>query len=157
MTCGETACMTRAALGVCGTYNCRCPASGEGFPGSSADKESAHNAGDPSLTPGLGRAPGEGISYPLQYSWASLAAQTVKNLSAMWATWVKSLGWENSMEEGMATHSRILARRIPMDREVWWVTVFVISESDTTERLSTARVFLFPSYCYCVAISFSNA
>ena len=60
----------------------------------------------------------EGIlKYPLQYSWASLAAQTVKNLSAMWATWVKSLGWENSMEEGMATHSSILAWRIPWREE----------------------------------------
>ena len=49
--------------------------------------------------------------------WASLAAQTVKNLSAMWATWVKSLGWENSMEEGMATHSSILAWRIPWTEE----------------------------------------
>ena len=56
----------------------------------------------------------EGIlNYPLQYSWASLVAQTVKNPSAMWATWVKSLGWENSVEEGMATHSSILAWRIP--------------------------------------------
>ena len=64
----------------------------------------------------------------------------VKNPPTMQETWVRSLGWEDPLEEGMATHSRILARRIPMDREVWWVTVFVISESDTTERLSTAHV-----------------
>ena len=53
------------------------------FPGSSAGKESTCNAGDPSLIPGLGRSPGEGISYPLQYSWASLVAQLVKNPPAM--------------------------------------------------------------------------
>ena len=54
-----------------------------GFPGSSAGKESACNAGDPSLIPGSGRSPGERIGYPLQYSWASLVAQMVKNLPAM--------------------------------------------------------------------------
>ena len=58
------------------------------FPGSSAGKESACKAGDPGLIPGLGRSPGEGIGYPLQYSWASLVAQLVKNLPAMWETWV---------------------------------------------------------------------
>ena len=50
---------------------------------SSANKESTHNVGDPSLIPGLGRSPGEGIDYPLQYSWASLVAQLVKNLPEM--------------------------------------------------------------------------
>ena len=50
------------------------------FPGSSDGKESACNAGDPSLIPGSGRSPGEGIDYPLQYPWASLVAQLVKNL-----------------------------------------------------------------------------
>ena len=59
-----------------------------GFPGSSVGKESACNAGDPCLIPGLGRSLGEGIGYPLQYSWASLVAQVVKNLPAMWETWV---------------------------------------------------------------------
>ena len=49
------------------------------FPGSSAGKESACNAGDPGSIPGLGRCPGKGTGYPLQYSWASLVAQTVKN------------------------------------------------------------------------------
>ena len=57
-----------------------------GFPGGSAGKESAHNAGDPGLIPGSGRYTGEGIGYPLQYSWASLVAQLVKNLPAMWKT-----------------------------------------------------------------------
>ena len=76
-----------------------------GFPGSSADKESTVNAGDPGLIPGLGKSPGEGLGYALQYSWASLVAQMIKNLSAMWKTWVLSLGWEDPLEEGMATYS----------------------------------------------------
>ena len=79
-----------------------------GFPGGSADKESTFNAGDPSLIPGSGRSPGKGIGYPLQYSWAFLEAQSAKNLSAMQETWVQSLGREDPLEEGLATHSRIL-------------------------------------------------
>ena len=59
-----------------------------GVPDSSVGKESACNAGDPSLTPGSGRSTGEGIVYPLQYSRASLVAQLVKNLPEMWETWV---------------------------------------------------------------------
>ena len=62
-----------------------------GFPHSSVGKESACNVGDPSLIPGSGRSPGEGIGYPLQYSWASLVAQLVKNPPAMWETSVRSL------------------------------------------------------------------
>ena len=65
-----------------------------GFPHSSVGKESACNAGDPSLISGLGRSNGEWIGYPLQYSWASLVAQLVKNPPAMWETWFRSLGWE---------------------------------------------------------------
>ena len=65
------------------------------------------------MIPGLGRSTGEGIGYPLQYSWASLMAQLVKNQPAMWETWVQSLGWEDALEKGKATHSRILAWRIP--------------------------------------------
>ena len=76
---------------------------------SPAGKESACNAGDPSLIPGLGRSAGEGIGYPLQYSWASLVAQLVKNLPAVWETWVRSLGWDNPLEKGKAAHSSILA------------------------------------------------
>ena len=86
--------------------------------GSSAVKESACNAGDLSLILGSGRSPGEGIGYPLQYSWASLVAQLEKNLPAMQEIWVQSLGWE----KGMATHSSSLAWRLPMDREAWWAT-----------------------------------
>ena len=58
------------------------------FPDSSVGKESAYNAGDPGLIPGSGRSPGEGIGYPLQYSWASLVAQLVRNVSAMQETLV---------------------------------------------------------------------
>lgn len=60
----------------------------EGFTDSSVGKESACNAGDPSSIPGLGRSPGDGIGYPLQYSWTSLVAQLVKNMPAMQETWV---------------------------------------------------------------------
>ena len=91
----------------------------ESFSGSSAGKESTCNAEDPASIPGSGRSPAEGISYPLQYSWASLVAQTVKNLPAMRETWVQSLDWEDPLEEGMATHPSILAWRIPMDRGAW--------------------------------------
>ena len=83
-----------------------------GFPGRSADKESAYNAGDPSSIPGSGRSPGEGIGYPLQYSWASLVAQMVKNLPAMQENWVRYVNWEDPLEEVMETHSNILAWRI---------------------------------------------
>ena len=82
-------------------------------PDSSVGKESACNAGDPGSIPGLGRSAGEGIGYPLQYSWASLVAQLVKNLPPMWETWVQSLGWEDPLKKGKATHSSILAWRIP--------------------------------------------
>ena len=63
--------------------------------------------------PGSGRSAGEGIGYPLQYSWFSLVAQLVKNLPAMWETWVRSLGWEDPLVKGKVTHSSILAWRIP--------------------------------------------
>ena len=83
------------------------------FPGSSVGKESACNAGDPSSIPGLGTYAGEGIDYPPQHSCASLVAQLVKNPPAIWETWVHSLGWEDSLEKGKATHSGILAWKIP--------------------------------------------
>ena len=68
-----------------------------GFPHSSVGKESTCNAGDPSLITGLGKSPGEGIGYPLQYSWASLVAQLVENQTAKWETWVRSLGWDDPL------------------------------------------------------------
>ena len=58
----------------------------------------ACNAEDPGSIPGLGRSPGEGIGYPLRYSWASLVTQLVKNLPAMQETWVQSPGWEDPLE-----------------------------------------------------------
>ena len=76
---------------------------------SSVDKESACNVGDLDLISGLGKSPGKGKGYSLQYSWASLVAQLVKNLPAMRETWVRSLGWEDPLEKGKATHSSILA------------------------------------------------
>ena len=86
-------------------------------PRPSAGKESTCNAGDPGLIPGLGKSPGEGMGSPFQYSWASLMAQIVKNPPAMLETWVQSLGWEDPWEEGMVTHSSILAWRILWTKE----------------------------------------
>ena len=82
------------------------------FPDSSVGKEFAYSAGDPSSIPGLGRSSGEGIGYQLQYSWASLVTQLVKNPPTLLETWVQSLGWEDPLEKGKATHSSILAWRI---------------------------------------------
>ena len=89
-----------------------------GFPCGSAGKESTCNAGDPSSIPGSGRSPGEGKGYPLQYSWASLVAQLLKNLHAMWETWVQSLVWEDPLERGMAIYSSTLTWRIARTEEL---------------------------------------
>ena len=78
------------------------------------------------FVPGSERSAGEGIGYPLQYSWASLVAQLVKNLSAIWENWIQSLGWEDPLEKGKASHSSILAKRMPWTHK----------ELDTTEKLS---------------------
>ena len=83
-----------------------------GFPDSSVGKESTCSAGDPSSIPVSGRATGEGIGYPLQYSWASLVAQ-LKESTSMQKTWVRSLGREDPLKKGKATHSSILAWRTP--------------------------------------------
>ena len=99
-----------------------------GFPGSSAG-----NSGDPGLILGLGRSTGEGIGYPLQYSWASLVAQTVKNLPAMWETWVQSLGWEDPLEKGMQP-TPVSCLENSMDRGAWGATVHGVTKSQT--RLS---------------------
>ena len=79
------------------------------FPDSSVGKESACTAEEPGSIPGSGRSPGEGTGYSLQYSWASLVAQLVKNQLAMWETWVLSLSWEDPLEKGKAMDSSILA------------------------------------------------
>ena len=118
--------------------DCLPPFSELGFPDISVGKESACNAGDPGSIPGSGRSTGEGIGYPLQYSWASLVAQLVKNPPAMWETWVLSLGWEDPLEKGKATHSSILACRIPWTVYNPWGR----KEADTTEQLT----FLWPGF-----------
>ena len=106
--------------------------------GGSDGKESVCIAGDPGRIPGSGRSPEEGIGYPLQYSWASLVVQMVKNLPAM-QTWVRSLGWEDPLEKGIATHSSILAWRIPWtEKPGGFDSAWGWKESDTTEWLSTA-------------------
>ena len=74
---------------------------------------------------------GEGIDYPLQYSWASLVAQLVKNPPAMQEPWVRSLGWEDPLEKGTASHSSILAWRIPMDRGAWLAAVHGAAKCQT--------------------------
>ena len=79
---------------------------------SSVGKVSVCNAGDPHVIPGSGRSTGEGIGYPLQYSWASFVAQLVKNPHAMVETWVQFLGSEDSLEKGKAIHSSVLGGRI---------------------------------------------
>ena len=89
-----------------------------GFPHISVGKESACNAGDPSSIPGTGRSTGERIGYSLQYSWASLVAQLIKNPPAMRETWVSSLGWEDPLEKGKGTQSTILAWRIPWTKSM---------------------------------------
>ena len=71
---------------------------------------------------------------PVKKYLASLVAQLLKNLPAVQETWVQSLAWDDALEEGMTTHSNILAWRIPMDRGAWWATVHGITQSRT--RLS---------------------
>ena len=102
------------------------------FPDSSVGKESACNAGDSGSIPRLGRSAGEGIGYPLQYTWASLVSQLEKNLLAMWETSVWSLSWEDPLEKKTATHFSILAWRI-----TWTVLVHGVAKSQT--RLSDLR------------------
>ena len=103
-----------------------------GFPDISVGKESTCNARDPGSIPGSGRSLGEGIGYPFQCSWASLVAQLVKYPPVMREIWVLSLGWEDSLEEGKATHSSILAWRIPWTVHPQWGR----KELNTAEQLS---------------------
>ena len=99
-----------------------------GFPDSSVGKESTFNAEDSSSNPGSERSAGEGIGYPLQYSWASLGAQLVKNPPEVQETWVRSLGWDDPR------------RRERLPTPVFWPGEFHglyrpqdRKESDTTE------------------------
>ena len=108
-----------------------------GFLDSSVGKESA---GSGSI-PGLGRSAGKWIGYPLQYSWASLVAQQVKNPPAMQENWVWSLDWEDPWEKGTATHSNLLAWRIP-----WTVySPWGHKESETIERLLLSLTYVWGS------------
>ena len=102
-----------------------------GLPWCSIDRESACNAGDPGSIPGSGRSSGRGHGNTLQYSWASLVAQIIKNLPAMQESCVQSLGWEDPLEEGMATHSSTLAQRIPKDRGAWQAKIHRVTKSQT--------------------------
>ena len=130
-----------------------------GFLGSSAGKESTCNAGDPHSIPGSGRSAGEGIGYPLQYSWASLVAQLVKNPPAMWEIWVWSLGWGGPLEEGIATHLSILAWRIPwtvqsMGRQRVghdWVT-FTFTSFNTFKFYNKISQLIFCPFIICLLL-----
>ena len=69
--------------------------------------------------------------YPLQYCWASLVTHRVKNPLVMPETWIQSQGWEDPLEEGMATHSSVLAWRIPVNRRAWRAAVRGVAKSTT--------------------------
>ena len=83
------------------------------------------------MFPGLGRSPGEGMGYSLQYSWVSLVAQMVKSSPAMWETWVQSLGWEDSLEEGNGKPTLVFLPENLKDRGAWWATVHGVPKSWT--------------------------
>ena len=102
----------------------------------------ACNAGDPGTIPGLGRSPGEGIGYPLRYSWASLVTQLVKNLPAMQETWVQSPGWEDPLERER------LPTPVFCPREFYGLYIYSpwgLKDLDTTERLSLSLALLVES------------
>ena len=88
------------------------------------------------MIPGLGRFSGERIGYPLQYSWASFVAQLVENPPAMRSTWFRSLGWEDPLERGKATHPVFWPREFHGLYSPWGC-----KESDTTEQLSLLSTF----------------
>ena len=100
-----------------------------GLPGGSAGKETICNAGDSGLIPGWGR---DRLPTPVFLGFPG--GSVGKNPPAVRKTWVRSLGWKDPLEDGMTTHSSILAWRIPMDRGAWWATVHGLTESQT--RLS---------------------
>ena len=91
------------------------------------------------MIPGSGRSPGESIGYPLQYSWASLVAQMVRNPPAMQKTWFRFLGWKDPLKEDTATHSGILARRIPWTEEAGGLQSMGSQRARQTEQLRTAQ------------------
>ena len=101
----------------------------------------------PGSIPGTRSSSGAGIGYPLQYSWASLVTQRVKNPAAMRETWVRSLGGEDPLEEGMTTHSSILAQRIPMDKGAWWAAVHGVSKSRLQLSTGHGLKFMVSEHC----------
>ena len=121
------------------------------FPGSPAGKESACNEGGPSSIPGLGSSPGEGIGYPLQYSWASRVAQMVKNPTAMLETWVRSLVWDDPLGKGMANHSVFLPRETPRTKEPARPQPIGSQRAGQTEQLSTQHSALTRCWVMCKA------
>ena len=130
-------------------------------PQNSAGKEFTCNAEDPSLIPGWVRSTGEAIGYPLQYSWASLVAQLVKNPPAMLEAWVWSLGWEDPLEKGKATHSSILAWRVPWTmgwqrvRHNWVTCTFTLNYFELV--LSVFQVYyILPHFCLFILLIFDS-
>ena len=114
-----------------------------GFPSSSAGEDSACNAGDPDSIPGSGKSPGEGIGYSLQYSWASLVAQMVKNPPVMWEICVWSLGWEDSPGGGHSNPLQYSCLENPHgQRSLASYSPWGHKESDTTEQLSTKHPYV---------------
>ena len=107
-------------------YDCNSLLTMMDFPGSSAGKESACSAGDPSSIPRLGRSPGEEIGYPLKYSWASLVAQTVKNLPAMGRP-----GLGTSPGGGQGNPVQYSCLENPVNRGAWWATFHGVAKSRT--------------------------
>ena len=106
----------------------------------SAGKEFACNMGDMVSISRLGRSPRKGKGYPLQYSWASLVAQLVKNLPAMREIWVQSLGWEGPLEKGKATPLQYSGLENPHGwRSLAGYSPRSQKEPDTSGRLSTAQ------------------
>ena len=107
----------------------------QAFPDSSVGEESICNAGDPGSISGSGRSTGEGVGYPLQYSWTSLVTQTVI-LSAIWEAWLQSLDWEDPLEEGMVNPLQYSCLENPHgQRSLVGYSPWSRKESDMTEQL----------------------
>ena len=104
---------------------------GRVFTGSSAGKESACHAGDPSAMPELGRPPRERLGQPLLYSWASLVVHMVNNLPIMREIWVRSLGCEYPLEEGRGNSLQYSYLGNPMNKGAWRATVPGVAKSQT--------------------------
>ena len=85
------------------------------------------------MIPGLGRSPGEGIGYLLQYFWAALVAQMVKNLTPVWETWVQSLCWEDPLEKGKVTIPVFLTGEFHGQRSLAGYSPWGPKESETVE------------------------